>query len=380
MEELQKKIPFLDLVDTIYNSIVITNGKLDGPDNPKFLYVNKAFESITGYSADEVIGKTPRILQGELTQRKVLDTLVETLKKGEFFEGTTVNYKKDGTPYNVQWNISPIKNEIGEAEYFFCVQKDITQSIKYEKMLQDTLQKEKALRLKKEKLLETQEKHVVMGEMIDSIAHQWKQPLGVVRLETDFLGYTFKDNLLTQKEIDKFQSKVFQQIDHLTSTLDEFRGFLRKDKKQLNFKASKAINSTLLLLKDEFLRLRIEFEINLVEDFEIFGFENEFKHVLINIINNARDAIKMNSILNGKIKIKIDKNIIQLSDNAGGIPEDIIDRLFEASFTTKEEINGTGIGLFMSKKIMEKIDGKIEVSNIADGAKFDLIFERINQL
>ena len=85
MEEFQKKIPFFDLVDTIYNSIVITNGKLDGPDNPKLLYVNKAFERITGYCADEVIGKTPRILQGELTDRKVVQKLKSILERGEFF-------------------------------------------------------------------------------------------------------------------------------------------------------------------------------------------------------------------------------------------------------------------------------------------------------
>jgi PAS domain S-box-containing protein len=374
MEEFQKKIQFLDLVDTIYNSIVITNGKLDGPDNPKFLYVNKAFERITGYCAEDVIGKTPRILQGELTDRKVIESLKVTLKNGEFFEGNTVNYKKDGTPYYVQWNISPIKNELNEIEYFFCVQQDITKSVEYEKLLQDTIQKEKELRLKKEKVLQTQEKHVVMGEMIDSIAHQWKQPLGVIRLETDFLGYTWKDNLLTQEEIKKFQIKVFNQIDHLLSTLDEFRGFLREDKKQSNFKASKVISSVLLLLKDEFLRLQIEFEVNLIEDFEIFGFENEFKHVIINIINNARDALHINNKSNGKIEIEIDKNQINISDNAGGIPEDVIDKLFEANFTTKESQNGTGIGLFMSKKIIEKISGKIEVSNIPNGARFNLIF------
>ena len=374
MEEFQKKIPFFDLVDTIYNSIVITNGKLDGPDNPKLLYVNKAFERITGYCADEVIGKTPRILQGELTDRKVIQKLKSILERGEFFEGNTVNYKKDGTPYYVQWNISPIKNEHEEVEYYFCVQKDITQSVEYEKLLQETLGKEKELRLKKEKVLQTQEKHVVMGEMIDSIAHQWKQPLGVIRLETDFLGYTWKDNLLNQEELVKFQSKVFHQIDHLTSTLDEFRGFLRKDKKQSNFKASKVINSTLLLVKDEFLRLQIEFEIKLKEDFKIYGFENEFKHVLINIINNARDALNINNIKNGKIEIEIDNNKIKISDNAGGIPEGIINKLFEVNFTTKESTNGTGIGLFMSKKIIQKISGEIEVSNIPNGAEFTISF------
>jgi len=129
-----------------------------------------------------------------------------------------------------------------------------------------------------------------------------------------------------------------------------------------------------LLVKDEFLRLQIEFEIKLKEDFKIYGFENEFKHVLINIINNARDALNINNIKNGKIEIEIDNNKIKISDNAGGIPEGIINKLFEVNFTTKESTNGTGIGLFMSKKIIQKISGEIEVSNIPNGAEFTISF------
>jgi PAS domain S-box-containing protein len=375
MEELQNKIPFFNLIDTIYNSIIITNGKLDGPNNPKILYANKAFQRVTGYTSNEVIGKTPRILQGELTDRKVIENLVETLNKGEFFEGNTVNYKKDGTPYNVQWNISPIRNEFDEVEYFFCVQKDITQAVKYEQMLKNSVKKEKELRIQKEKTLEAQGKHIIMGQMVDSIAHQWLQPLSIIKLETDFLGYKFKDTLLDYKELERFQSAVSGQVDHLTSTLEEFRSFLREDKKKSTFKASKVSNSVLLLLKDEFIRLRIELEFKLINDFEIDGFENEFKHVLINIINNAKDALCINDINEKKIVIEIDNYQIKISDNAGGIPENIINKIFQPNFTTKENINGTGIGLFMSNKIMDKISGKIDVSNIPNGTRFIITFK-----
>lgn len=372
MKNLRNEIPFFDLIDTVYNSILITNGKLTGPENPKILYVNKGFEKLTGYSSKEVIGKTPRILQGKLTNRPILNLLKEKLKKGEFFEGNTVNYKKDGSYYYVEWNISPIKNELGEIEYYFCVQKDITDSVKYEQLLQESIKKETLLRQEKEKTIEEQSKHVALGEIIDSVAHQWKQPLSIVRLEIDFLTYSFNDNILDEKEILNFKNKTFRQLDHLSNTLDEFRDFLRKDKEKTIFKASKAVDSVFVLIKDEFLKSTIELVVYEKNDFEIFGYENEFKHVLINIMNNTKDALKKDSNIKGKIEITIDKNQILISDNAGGIPENIIENIFDYNYTTKEKIGGTGLGLYMSKKIIEKIDGKIEIENTNIGVNFIL--------
>ena len=117
------------IIKSSYNPILITNGKLDGPQNPKILYVNPAFEKMTGYTKKEIIGQTPRILQGEKTNRAALEELKAKLSRGEFFEGTTVNYKKDGTEYYVEWNISPVKNAQGETLFFVSIQKDITERI-----------------------------------------------------------------------------------------------------------------------------------------------------------------------------------------------------------------------------------------------------------
>jgi diguanylate cyclase (GGDEF)-like protein/PAS domain S-box-containing protein len=117
------------IIKSSYNPILITNGKLDSPDNPKILYVNPAFEKMTGYNKKEIIGKTPRILQGEKTNRAALEELKAKLSRGDFFEGTTVNYKKDGTEYYVEWNISPVKNSKNETLYFVSIQKDISEKI-----------------------------------------------------------------------------------------------------------------------------------------------------------------------------------------------------------------------------------------------------------
>ena len=117
------------IINSSYNPILITNGELDGPDNPKILYVNPAFEKMTGYKKTEILGETPRILQGEKTNRAALEELKAKLSRGEFFEGTTVNYKKDGTEYYVEWNISPVQDEKGKTLYFVSIQKDITEQI-----------------------------------------------------------------------------------------------------------------------------------------------------------------------------------------------------------------------------------------------------------
>lgn len=117
------------IIESSYNPILITNGELEGPDNPKILYVNPAFEEMAGYTKEEIIGQTPRILQGEKTNSSALEELKAKLSRGEFFEGRTVNYKKDGTEYYVEWNISPVKNKKGEVLYFISIQKDITERI-----------------------------------------------------------------------------------------------------------------------------------------------------------------------------------------------------------------------------------------------------------
>ena len=117
------------IIQSSYSPIMITNAELDAPENPKILYVNPAFEKMTGYIQEEIIGKTPRILQGEKTNRAALEELKAKLSRGEFFEGTTVNYKKDGSAYYVEWNISPVKNTQGEVLYFVSIQKDISEKI-----------------------------------------------------------------------------------------------------------------------------------------------------------------------------------------------------------------------------------------------------------
>ena len=179
------------------------------------------------------------------------------------------------------------------------------------------------------------------------------------------------------KYIDEFIGKFKFQMRHIVNTLDEFRNFFRPNKVSKEFKISKSIDSTLLLVNDEFIKNKIEFIKNIQDDGTIYGNENDFKHLILNIINNSKDAFNENNIQNRTININLFKNdeIIKLEiyDNAGGIPDKVIDNIFNANVTTKEEGKGTGIGLYMSKQIASKHSGKLYVQNIKNGAKF--IFE-----
>jgi PAS domain S-box-containing protein len=371
------------LLDTIYNSIVITDEKLEGPDHPKILYVNRAFEQITGYSKEEVIGKTPRILQGEKTDRKVLDRLKETLEKGEFFEGSTINYKKDGTPYHVEWNITPIKNKNGETINYFCVQKDITESIKYKDFLEQRVKEEVEKRKHQERINEKQAKMAAMGEMIDAIAHQWKQPIGIIKLQTEMLGYDLEDNQDNSEKIYKeYQDKMQTQIEHMENTLQEFRGFLRTDKELKCFYINQMVDKVLFLVKDEFMKHKIEIHTDIDPELYIYGYENEFKHVILNILNNARDAFKENNIeiknINIQGYIEDENNFLTIEDNAGGIEADKLPKIFEPEFTTKDSSEGSGIGLYMSKQILDKFHAAISASNKDAGVCFTIEWNNIH--
>lgn len=251
----------------------------------------------------------------------------------------------------------------------------------YKTELEKMFEKEKQKNKVQEELLVEQSKYAAMGQMIDSIAHQWSQPLSVIQLLVDSLKYDYMAEAIDEEFINNYQKDVSRQLSHLTSTLKEFRDFYRPDKEQVNFDVYILIQKVLLLQKDEFLKNQIEFKINHTDNFYITGIENEFKHLFINLFNNSKDAyIENNLKIKKTINIKIyhdEKNkIIEVLDNAGGIPENIIDNIFKLNFTTKANLNGTGVGLHLCQEIVSKHNGVISVANEDNGAKFTIKFPK----
>ena len=250
----------------------------------------------------------------------------------------------------------------------------------YKNYLEEKVKDEIEKRQEKEKILFQQSKLASMGEMIDAVAHQWSQPLNTISAYVANIALHSQLGNLDNEMVEEFEEGISKQIKHMVDTLNEFRSFFRPAKENVDFDARHMIDTVLLLTKDEFIKNNIKIIVNEEQSFTLNGIENEFKHLVINIINNAKDACVDNNIQDRKIIINIKEDEeykkIEFIDNAGGIPEDVIGKIFSVNFTTKVEGKGTGIGLYMSSQIAQKYHGKLDVENVDDGAKFVFSYKK----
>ncbi len=228
----------------------------------------------------------------------------------------------------------------------------------------------KELRIEQEKqkqLLIHQSKLALLGEMLGNISHQWRQPL--TRLSYTLMNIGNTDNK-TEKEV--LIEEASKQLEFMSHTIDDFRDFYLPGKEQEYFSIAGECQEVLALM--HFGEIEIMHEVK--NDSTVYNYKNEFKQVLINLLSNAKDILLERMTVDPKIRISIDKHIIQIEDNAGGIRIQEIERIFEPYFSTKE--NGMGIGLYMSKLIIEKkIKGQLTVENSKNGAIFSIYLSRI---
>ena len=243
------------------------------------------------------------------------------------------------------------------------------------KKLNDSLEKrvedEVSKNTKQLEILQQQTKMAQMGEMIGAIAHQWRQPLNVISISIQNLQFDYEDGYLkNEKFIKEFIDKNKKTIKFMSSTIDDFRNFFIVDKQKKNFKVKHAIESVVSMCSSQLIDNNISLHIS-GEESIVFGFRSEFKQVILNIISNAKDALIENNIKEPFIDIEIQGSIVIIEDNAGGIAKDTLTRIFEPYFTTKEQGKGTGMGLYMSKIIIEdNMSGKLNVENTDEGIKF----------
>jgi signal transduction histidine kinase len=246
----------------------------------------------------------------------------------------------------------------------FYISKIISKKfIEYKKKIQ----KEINNTIEKERLLIQQSKMATIGEMIGNIAHQWKQPLSTISTISTGIKVQKELGCLEENDIVYGMSNINTAVQYLSQTIDDFRNFFKPDKTKMNFKVLDVFENTIKLINSQFRNNNIEIISN-IDDNEINGYRNELLQVLINIFKNAKDEfIKLDKNKKRYIFIdayKEDSNyIIKIKDNAGGINPDIIGDVFEAYFTTKEDHEGTGIGLYMCRQIINGMNGKIQVIN-----------------
>lgn len=225
----------------------------------------------------------------------------------------------------------------------------------------------------KDQMLLMQSRQAAMGEMIGNIAHQWRQPLNLLGLTVQQLQLYYDLGDFDRTLLVENVEKSMELINHMSRTIDDFRNFFKPEKEKVEFKVQNSIAQAMSLLEGQ--NAQISVELIAKDDPVIWGYPNEFAQVILNILVNAKDALTEREIDNPEITITISSEdscaTVTVADNAEGIPEEIIDKIFEPYFTTKGPQAGTGVGLFMSKVIIEKnMGGRLSVRNKANGAEF----------
>jgi signal transduction histidine kinase len=220
-----------------------------------------------------------------------------------------------------------------------------------------------------------QSRQAAMGEMLGNIAHQWRQPLNIMGLIIQDIHDAQAHGQLTPDYLEKSVRRGMDVIQHMSQTIDDFRGFYRRDKEQQTFILNEVVDRALSFIEEGFHNNHIAIDVKMPEAVAATGYPNEFAQVLLNILNNARDVLLERRVRSPKLAIRVfsdqGRSVVTIADNAGGIMAEDLDRVFDPFFTTKEEGQGTGIGLYMSKIIIEQnMSGRLTARNIAEGAEF----------
>ncbi|MGB6329502.1 MAG: HAMP domain-containing sensor histidine kinase [Halarcobacter sp.] len=246
--------------------------------------------------------------------------------------------------------------------------------------LENKIQEEINKRVEQDKLLIQQSKLASMGEMIGNIAHQWRQPLSelnaiLMNVETRYKFGDFDDEFIENSVLE-----CNEITSYMSNTISDFQSFFKPSKTKVNFDISKACSKAIGILQSSLKHNNIKYKSKCEKEVLVFGYPNEFSQAILNILSNAKDVLIQRNIENPCIQIdtKIGKKytVIHIKDNAGGIETKYLDRIFEPYFTTKHAKQGTGIGLYMSKQIIERnMDGFLKVKNTKEGACFTIKLE-----
>jgi len=290
--------------------------------------------------------------------------------------------RADGEQRYCMFSSAPLLEENDWMIGSFIMISDITDKKRAEESLQrlnETLEQriKEAVAANREKdhLLIQQSRQAAMGEMIGNIAHQWRQPLNALGLLLSNLKDAHAFQELDQHYLDAAVTDGQRLIQKMSTTIDDFRNFFRPDKQSIRFNLHTIIRDTLQLVDASLKNHRIAVTLHVDEAATIQGYPNEYSQVLLNILTNAKDAIVDNQVDHGRIEIELtvteNMTVVTVTDNGGGIPSDILEKIFDPYFTTKEK--GTGIGLYMSKMIIENnMKGALRADNADQGAVFSI--------
>jgi len=364
-------------------------------------FINDEFCKISGYTKDELIGKNHNIVRDPSIPASKFKLLWDTINNKQTYKSTVKNRAKDGTAFYVNTTVIPILDKNGDIEEFIAIRYDVTKEVllkhqlekkelelqqlnqtlkeKVQEQTSELLELNQTLELRvKDEIAKNEEKQKIMfwqsrlaslGQMLANIAHQWRQPLTQLNLNIYNMKKSFQER--NEKDAMNFYDETKKVIQNMSSTIDDFTNFFKPDKEKKYFSLGKSIDEAIVILDKIILNEKIDIKVNF-EDIEILGIPNELSQVIINLIQNSKDAFNSNNITKKEIEISTKKEdnfvLIKIQDNAGGIKEENMDKIFEPYFTTKHSSSGTGLGLFMSKMICEQgFNGTINLTNNKNG-------------
>ncbi|NQV18570.1 MAG: PAS domain S-box protein [Armatimonadetes bacterium] len=358
-------------------------------DKNKLIEINSAFVKMFGYkNKDEIKKLKVSSLYQNPKERK---QFVRKMTKNNFVKNEELILKrKDGSKFIGSISAVLGRDRQGTGLYIDGFIEDITERKKAEEALQKSnkklrkLHKELEEKVKKavkelrdkDHILIHQSRQASMGEMIGNIAHQWRQPLSAVAAIIQNYEDAFEDEKLDMDYIEEHTDLIMDILQQMSRTIDDFRNFFKPNKLKVDFNVKEVVLNTIKFLENSIKFNNIKLVLNLPDNCIFTGFPNEYSQVILVILNNAKDVLLERKIKEKEIKINLEKEknkiILKITDNAGGITPEVMDKIFNPYFTTKED-KGTGVGLYMSKMIIEKnMKGKLSFGNTKKGAEFKI--------
>ena len=376
---------FKSLFANMQNAVAIYKPTGDGRD---FIIqnINQSAEKIEKVDRDVVIGKVFSKVFEAADKRGLRDILKDVNESGigmqypcADFEDDHLRSWRDYYVYKLPTGeIVAIYDDKTEKKRVEEKRKILEEDLKQKNMLYKKLVKELDERVKEQTSHMLQQSRLAqMGEMISMIAHQWRQPLASI---SAISGTLTMDVIMDTYKKDFFQERLESITDlssHLSSTIDDFRDFFKATKDKENATWREMVQSSLNIIGPTLKTRNIALHTSFEEDEKIETYPNEVRQVILNVIKNAEDVIVDKEIADGEIRLRSfrrgDRVCLSIEDNAGGIPGTIIDRIFDPYFSTKEKKDGTGLGLYMSKTIIEEhCKGSFSVANSDRGALFEI--------
>ncbi|MGM0623927.1 MAG: ATP-binding protein, partial [Campylobacterota bacterium] len=369
-----------------YNSRVITE-------------VNQRVLDMLGFEYAEIVGKDILFL---LHDKRILKDLLRDMQKdfikersSKFILREISVYGKLDVPIYVDCVLSSFEYE--DKMYIAMVMHDVTKRLRYVQELEEVRQRlfranlELKQRVKneveksrqKDSVMFQQSKLATLGEVINSIAHQWRQPLNRISAVINDLKVKAELGMINNEQISASMDTMSGNIQNMSSKIDRFRNFFAPDSTKRIFEVQKELQSAIEFAQDSYGAQTLQITLHRISsDCMIEGFQNEFRQLVLNIINNSKEAFAMQQLTQKKITITVEKQdrdiVIDIKDCAGGIEEEVLEKVYEPYVTTKDE-DGVGMGLFMAKIVVqEHLGGTIEVQNIQGGTLVRLMLPLYN--